>query len=235
MAPTRAVTYSRVSTTSQAEDGHGLAAQEATLRAFVADHHLEVVAHVEDGGERGGSLDRPGWQRVMAMVDAGEVDMVVAVRSDRVARSLLQLLQVVAHFDQRGVRLRFTAEDFDSAPGSGGKLLMQIRGAVAEHESQLCRTRTREALAAARARGVRLGRPPCGWTIRRGVWEPSDRYPVVVRAHELRAAGLRYDDIAAQLQDEGIPTGSGRDSWSRGQVCRLLRSPLTPPAAPVAG
>lgn len=229
----KAVTYARVSTGRQSSEGHSLDVQRETLHAYAVAQGMQVVEHVADEGVSAGNLDRPGVRRVLALAEAGQVDAVLVTKCDRISRSLSGYVRLCEALESKGVQLVTTDEAMDvSTPA--GKAMSQLRSVFAELEHGMACVRNREAQAAARARGVRFGPPPCGWTITRGRWEPSDRYPVVVRAHELRADGMTYDAIAAQLQAEGIPTGSGRGNWSKGQVCRLLRSPLTPPAAPVA-
>ncbi|MCW2956902.1 MAG: recombinase [Thermoleophilia bacterium] len=221
----RAVLYCRVSTDRQAESGHSLGAQRDRLEAWARDAGVQVVEVVVDGGASGRSMDRVGWKRVEELVAAGEVDVVAAVKGDRIARSLRNLLNIVSTLDSVGVSLALTDEDFDSG-SEAGTLMLQVRGACSEYEVALCRRRTVEAMAAARERGVVFGRPPLGWNRVEGKLVPNDRYPVVERAHRLRAQGLRLVDSADDLNRAGVPTGSGRGSWAPGNVARLLKAPL---------
>jgi DNA invertase Pin-like site-specific DNA recombinase len=103
----------------------------------------------------------------------------------------------------------------------------QMRGVFAELERGMIAQRTREGMAAARDKGVRLGRPPVGWRIVEGEWQiDPERYEVVERAHALRAEGRTQAQIADALNAARVPTGSGRGRWAPGSVARLLKSPL---------
>jgi DNA invertase Pin-like site-specific DNA recombinase len=107
------------------------------------------VAVVEDGGESGTSLDRPGWRQVRELADTGAVDVVVACKGDRVARSLRDLLNLIAELEAAGVRLVLADEDLDSS-SPAGELTFQLRAAVSQYEVALAKQRTRETMAAAK-------------------------------------------------------------------------------------
>ncbi len=224
----RTVLYLRVSTVAQAEGGHSLDGQRARLEAFAAEHGLEVMEVIVDGGVSGGSLVRPGMARVRELAAAGDFDVLLAAKGDRVARSLRDFLNLCSELRENGVVLALADEAF-RADDPASELTLQIRQACAQYELSLIRQRVREGLQAARDKGQRLGRPPCGWAIQNGQWMKTDRHAVVARAHELRATGMRYLDIAHALDSEGWATGSGRAGtrWHKGSVARLLKSPLT--------
>jgi DNA invertase Pin-like site-specific DNA recombinase len=87
-----------------------------------------------------------------------EGDTLVVWRLDRLARSLKQLIETVEDLGQRGIGLRSLSETIDTT-SSGGRLLFNIFGALAEFERAIILERTRAGLAAARARGRLGGRP----------------------------------------------------------------------------
>jgi len=97
--------------------------------------------------------DRPGLQEALDFTRPG--DCLVVWRLDRLGRSLKHLIAVVEDLEARDVGFISLQEGFDTTT-SGGKLVFQIFGALAEFERNLIRERTKAGLAAARARG-RLG------------------------------------------------------------------------------
>lgn len=103
----------------------------------------------------GVKADRPGLTEALAYVRPG--DSLVVWRLDRLGRSLKHLIQVVEDLEGRGVGFISLQEGFDTTT-SGGKLIFQIFGALAEFEKNLIRERTNAGLAAARARGRKGGR-----------------------------------------------------------------------------
>jgi DNA invertase Pin-like site-specific DNA recombinase len=104
----------------------------------------------------GGKVDRPGLQE--ALEYAREGDTVLVWRLDRLGRSLKNLIETVTQLNERGVGFRSLQEAIDTTT-SGGKLVFQIFGALAEFERNLIRERTQAGLEAARARGRKGGRP----------------------------------------------------------------------------
>ena len=83
--------YVRVSTDRQAEKGVSLEAQEAKIRAMATVQGADLAEVIVDGGESAKSLNRPGLQKLMAMVHAGKVQAVIVAKLDRLTRSVKDL------------------------------------------------------------------------------------------------------------------------------------------------
>ena len=81
--PKRAILYARVSTDEQARSGYSLAQQIEALRAYATREGYEVLGEVQDAGQSGASLERPGMDRVRDLVGAGGVSVVLAQDRDR--------------------------------------------------------------------------------------------------------------------------------------------------------
>ncbi len=220
----RVVLYARVSTAGQVQFGHGLDAQRDRLSRFVVERGLDVVEFIVDEGLSGTTLDRPGVQRVVELAKAGEVDAVVVTKADRISRNVRDLLNLGALLEEHGVALLTVDEAFDTSTPIG-KALHMMRITFAALEADLAASRTREALAAAREKGVRLGRPPLGWTKVGDAMVPDDRFELVERAYALsKRDGLTMRQIADLFNAEGVATGSGRGRWQSGNVTRLVHA-----------
>jgi len=135
--------YARVSTADQ-----NLDLQRDALAAAGCKKIFTDVAS-------GALSDRQGLQDTLGHVREG--DVLVVWRLDRLGRSLQHLLEVVSDLHGRGVGFRSLTEALDTTT-SGGKLVFQIFGALAEFERNLISERTQAGLKAARARGRRGGR-----------------------------------------------------------------------------
>src|ERR687894_2024824 len=83
--PQRAILYARVSTEEQARSGYSLAQQIEALREHAAKEGYEVLEQVQDPGQSGASLERPGMDRVRDLVAAGGVSVVFSLDRDRPA------------------------------------------------------------------------------------------------------------------------------------------------------
>jgi DNA invertase Pin-like site-specific DNA recombinase len=137
--------YARVSTADQDVAGQ-------TLRLTQAGA-LKVFSDVRSGR----TMDRPELAALLAY--AREGDTLAVVRLDRLGRSLGELLTTVAMLKKRGVALVSLEEKIDTN-SAAGELVFHVFGAIAHFERRLIAERTKDGIAAARARGKRPGRQP---------------------------------------------------------------------------
>jgi DNA invertase Pin-like site-specific DNA recombinase len=136
--------YARVSTIEQ-----DLALQTDALRKAGCDN-------IFDDTLSGATTQRPGLTEALTYVRKG--DTLVVWRLDRLGRSLRHLIDVIADLEKRSIGFRSLQESIDTTI-SGGRLILQIFGALAEFERNLIRERTQAGLKAARIRGRLGGRP----------------------------------------------------------------------------
>ena len=129
------------------------------------------------------SMDRPGLTELLAYARKG--DTLAVVRLDRLGRSLTELLSVVEQLKTRGVALLSLEEKIDTS-SAAGELVFHVFGAIAHFERRLIAERTKDGIAAARARGKRPGRQPID----------TDK---VQAALKLVEAGLSPTKAASQL------------------------------------
>lgn len=137
--------YARVSTGDQDIAGQ-------TLRLDGAGA-IKVFSDVMSGK----SMERPGLAALLAYARKG--DTLAIVRLDRLGRSLSELLATVAMLKERGIALLSLEEKIDTS-SAAGELVFHVFGAIAHFERRLISERTRDGVAAARAKGKRLGRQP---------------------------------------------------------------------------
>ena len=189
--------YVRVSTADQALSHLSLEAQAAACRSYCAFHWpgltQEIFTDVAPGSRTNG---RPALAALLA--DPSRFCAVVTLRLDRLARNALDLLIISRTLDAAHVPLHSVTESIDthSAPG---RLFLTVLAALAEFERDILSERTREALAAKRARGERLGAIPFGFDSHTGAPDPAE-LELVRRAHLLRRAGSSIREIASLLK-----------------------------------
>lgn len=125
--------------------------------------HLQIdalkkagVSVIYEEKRSGGDKNRPVLQKALKSLKSG--DTLVVFKLDRVARSLIHLLEILALVDQCGAAFQSLTETIETK-SPAGRMMMQIIGAFAEFERELIRERTRAGMAAAVRRGARLGRP----------------------------------------------------------------------------
>lgn len=208
----RAVGYVRVSTADQVESGAGLAAQRAAISAEVQRRGWSLVAVHEDAGASGKSLrGRPALAAALASIEAGEADALIVSKLDRLSRSLLDFAGLMTRAKDGGWNLVALDLGIDlSTPA--GEFMASVMASAAQWERRLIGQRTRDALAAKRAAGIRLGRPQS---------LPTD---VVARIRDARAGGASLASIAGTLTAEGVPTAHGGAKWHPSTVRAVLGS-----------
>lgn len=203
--------YVRVSTSEQADSGAGLAAQRAAIESECARRGWQLVAILEDGGFSGKNLVRPALQEAFAMLKAGQTNVLMVSKVDRLSRSVLDFATVLATAERQRWSLVALDLGVDTTTPTG-QLMANILAATAEYERKLIGQRTREGLAAKRAAGVRLGRP----RLLDGA--------VADRIRSARQAGSTLQAIADRLNSDGVTTPTGR-SWSPALVRKITLQP----------
>lgn len=221
------VSYLRVSTSKQGISGLGLEAQRQTVRTFLNGGSWDLMGEfveVESGTIKGDN--RPELDKALARCRIMGATLVVANVS-RLTRNPDFMARLVA----AGVEVRFC--DLPKIEGPAGRFMLRQMLAVAELEAGLISERTKKALTAAKARGVKLGGDrgnlpdvaekgrAVSLAVRRGKINrrATDLAPVLAEVRTSGASSLR--DIAAALNALRIPAARG-GIWSAVQVKRLL-------------
>lgn len=226
----RTIGYVRVSTDRQADKGVSLEAQEAKIRAMATVQGADLLDVIVDGGESAKSLNRPGLQKLLAMVNKGEVQAIIIAKLDRLTRSVKDLCGLLELLEKRKVGLISVAESLDTS-SVAGRLVITIMGAVSQWEREAIGERTRDALRHKRAQGQRAGNIPFGYRLAHDgrTLEPErTEQQAITEAHRLRQGGLTLRSIASTLNDSGFRTRRG-GPWRLESVVRVLRQP-----APIA-
>ena len=154
------------------------------LRSFCERRQWDVGGVFTDTGVSGTQERRPELDRLLADCRRRLFDVVVVYRYDRFARSVRHLVNALAEFDALGIQFVSVNEGVDTSTPNG-RLVFGIFATIAEFERELIRERVRSGLAAARAKGTRLGRP-------------RRRFDID-RVAELRAQGRSWRAIGRDL------------------------------------
>ena len=151
------VGYVRASSEEQAASGLSLEAQRERIRAYCVAHGWELADILTDAGWSARTLERPQMGVVRRLMRERLVDAVVAVKLDRLTRSVRDLHELLALSDETGVGLVSVTESMDTSTACG-RLMLTMLGAMAEWEREVIAERTVAALAVKRARGERISR-----------------------------------------------------------------------------
>lgn len=210
MADGNFIAYYRVSTDKQGKSGLGLEAQKAAVANYLNGGSWELVAEYTEI-ESGKKSDRPELAAAVAACKRQKATLVIA-KLDRLARNV----HFISGLMESGVR--FVAVDMPSAD----PFMLHVYAAMAEEEARRISKRTKDALAAAKARGKRLGKH--GAVLAKRHKAEADKFaagmaPIVRR---LRDQGLSVRAITEQLNADQVPTMNG-GRWHIPTVHRLLK------------
>lgn len=195
MGAGKMIGYARVSTEGQGENGHSLAGQQDRLRETAERAGFEVIDVVAEVGS--GTKDRDGLKAVQARIDAGEAEGIVFAKLDRLGRGLVGLGRLLRWATEKGVTLLSVTEGMVAQGGEVVNEAAEVLVGLAAWQARYISKRTKEGLAAARAKGVRLGRPAV------------NSETAGARAAELRRSGLTIAKVTEALNAEGFQTARG--------------------------
>ena len=199
--PQRAALYCRVSTADQS-----CARQERDLAAFAERAGYEVVGTYKENAS-GVKLDRAERRKVLALAQRREVDAVLVTELSRWGRSTTDLLATLKELEARRVSLvALNGMAFDLTTPHG-RMMATVLAGIAEFERELLQERIRSGIAAAKARGKRLGRQP-------GQRPKSDRLAPKVLA--LIAQGRSYRLVGREV---GLSKNTVAGIVKRGRAC----------------
>ena len=209
----RCAIYTRVSTDNGLEqEFNSLHAQREAAQAYIKSQAHEgwklIRDHYDDGGFSGGTLDRPGLQKLLADIRERRIDIVVVYKVDRLTRSLTDFAKLVELFDGHGVAFVSVTQSFNTTT-SMGRLTLNVLLSFAQFEREVTGERIRDKIAASKKKGLWVGGVvPLGYAVR-------DRKLIV---NEKEAATVRL--IFSRYLDLGSLSALQRDLRERGIVTR---------------
>lgn len=218
---TRAAIYARYS--SHAQNDESIEQQVAECRAYAAAHDLAVEAVYADRAVTGRTDRRPEFQKMIRAAEAHSFDVVIAYKSNRIARNMLHALQYEARFDKCGVRVVYVREEFgDTATGRFMlRSMMNLNQFYSENLSEdVMRGMTEN------ARQCRVnGKVPYGYRATNDGHYAIDPVtgPIAREIFERLAAGEQQIRVAEDLNARHIPSPSG-GRWGKQSFWALVRN-----------
>ena len=233
--------YTRKSTSiGLDQDFNTLDAQREACERYVEgqahDGWKLIPEHYDDGGFTGANMERPAFQRLLADIEAGKIDIVVVYKVDRLSRSLLDFARVMGRFNQAGAAFVSVTQNFSTADAMG-RLTLNMLMSFAEFEREMIAERTRDKIAASRRKGKWTGGPvPLGYDVVDKRLVINELEAVVVRElfdlYEQHRSALT---VAHQLNALGRTTKRHRAkngnlhkgrNWTKDAVLRILKNPV---------
>lgn len=225
----RCAIYTRKSTEEGLEqDFNSLDAQREACEAYIKSQQHEgwilIEKHYNDGGFSGGSLDRPAVQELFKDIAAGEVDIVVVYKVDRLTRSLMDFAKIVELFDKQNASFVSITQHFNTTT-SMGRLTLNILLSFAQFEREVTGERIRDKFAASKKKGMWMGGcVPIGYKLKDRKLEIDPIHSKTVKL--IFEKYLEYKSIAKvkeYLKEHNLKTVSGRDFF-KGHLYSLIQN-----------
>jgi DNA invertase Pin-like site-specific DNA recombinase len=209
----RAALYARYSTDKQSEAS--IDDQFRVCEAIAERHGFKVAARYSDQAISGGTVNRPGYQNLLAAADRRDFEVIIAEDTSRLWRSLAVQAPRLAELIDDGIHV--VTHDLDTRLESS-TILSAINGAMAEQYRHEIARRTRRGLEGLARSGKPTGGRAYGYVSaaqsESGQQEIHDEHTATVRRiFEMYADGMSPRSIAAKLNEEGVP--SPGSSWKR--------------------
>ena len=237
----RCAVYTRKST----EDGleqefNSLDAQREACEAYITSQRHEgwtlVPGRYDDGGFSGGNMERPGLKALLAEVDAGNVDVIVVYKVDRLTRSLADFAKIVERLDAKQASFVSVTQAFNTTT-SMGRLTLNVLLSFAQFEREVTGERIRDKIEASKKKGLWMGGPvPIGYQVIERklvpVAEEAERVRTIMRRYlEVRNVPalieiLRAEGVVTKVQSRTSGPHRGGIPFARGSLFHLLKNPV---------
>jgi DNA invertase Pin-like site-specific DNA recombinase len=238
----RCAIYTRKSSDEGLEQSfNSLDAQRVSGEAYITSQASEgwriIPTLYDDGGYSGGTMERPGLKALLKDIEAGQIDVVVVYKIDRLTRSLTDFSRIIETFDAAGTSFVSVTQSFNTKD-SMGRLMLNVLLSFAQFEREVTGERIRDKIAASKAKGMWMGgslpigydRPKAGShkllvnddeaeTVR----HIYSRYCELGSVHALQRE-LTKQGFVSKLHTYSNGTTSGGLPFSRGALFHLLRN-----------
>lgn len=216
-----AVIYARFS--SHKQDEESIEQQVAECTAYARAHGYKVIDIYADSAISGRSDRRPQFQRLKRDAEKGKFTAVIAYKSSRIARNIMNALTFEFELQQKNIVLHYAKEDFGN--DAAGKFMKNIMMATNQFHSDNMGEDIKRAQKHNALQCRANGRASYGYkTGEDGRFVLDEQTaPVVLEIFRRVAAGEAYIEIADDLNARGIPTGSGA-KWNKSSFQTLLRN-----------
>ena len=220
--PLSVVGYTRVSTAGQADEGHSLEAQRASIERWASGPGYVMLGMYTDEGISGTKSDRPGLHKALDQV-CKEKGVLVVYSLSRLARSTRDAIDISERLHKCGADLVSLSENIDTTTATG-KMIFRLLAVLAEFERDVISDRTKAALTHLRAQGRRNSRhAPYGFRhTRKGDLESVESEQEALRLMcSLRGEGVTFQGISDRLAAAGHLNRTGKP-WDCGALKRII-------------
>jgi site-specific DNA recombinase len=198
--------------------------QQEEIEAWARFKGAELAEIHIDLDESGSKLNRPGIEKAITRIEAGETEGIVVAKLDRFARSLIGALETIKRLDRAGAIFISVAEGLDPTTPAG-KMMMRMMLVMAEFELDRITDTWEQSRRKAVSRGLHLAaRPPTGYLRGpKGTLVPDPTMaPQIARCFQMRAEYRSWPEIVTYLEENSAGGTSVPKRWKRGTLMDLI-------------
>jgi site-specific DNA recombinase len=196
--------YIRVSTFDQAREGFSLGEQEERLREFCNFKRYNIYKVYQDAGISAKNDKRPAYQEMIEDVKNGNINVIVALKLDRLTRSVYDIEKLMKFVNDYECDIDCMADESNTTT-SNGRMVMRIMTSVSQNEIEKCSERTKFGMAGAINNGHIPNRTDLGFKRENKKLVP---YPltkdIIVRIFDLYLEGKSHQAIANIYNKEKV-------------------------------
>ena len=215
--------YIRVSTFDQAREGFSLREQEERLKEFCKFKRYNIYKVYQDAGISAKNDKRPAYQEMIEDVKKGNINVIVALKLDRLTRSVYDIEKLMKFVNDYECDIDCMADE-SNITTSNGRMVMRIMTSVSQNEIEKCSERTKFGMAGAIKNGHIPNRTGLGF--KRGnkklVPDPLTK-DIIVRIFDLYLEGKSHQAIANIYNKEKV---LGKTNWYDSTIQKILSNEL---------
>ena len=196
--------YVRVSTDEQRDNGYSIDSQLRMLKEYADKNNYNIVGIYNDAGYSGKNLMRPEMQRLLKDIEDGKIDILLAIKTDRLTRDGYDGYWLLHQCDKYNVRIELTLEPFDISTANG-EMMFGLNLAFGQRERKEISARTKRGLEQMAIEHKHPNKPPYGYT-RDPITKHLEIEPVealvVKDIFNMSVDGIPYRQIAEKMRNE---------------------------------
>lgn len=215
--------YIRVSTFDQAREGFSLGEQEERLREFCNFKRYNIYKVYQDAGISAKNDKRPAYQEMIEDVKKGNINVIVALKLDRLTRSVYDIEKLMKFVNDYECDIDCMADESNTTT-SNGRMVMRIMTSVSQNEIEKCSERTKFGMAGAIKNGHIPNRTGLGFKRenKKLVPDPLTK-DIIVRIFDLYLEGKSHQAIANIYNKEKV---LGKTNWYDSTIQKILSNEL---------
>lgn len=215
--------YIRVSTFDQAREGFSLGEQEERLKEFCNFKRYNIYKVYQDAGISAKNDKRPAYQEMIEDVKKGNINVIVALKLDRLTRSVYDIEKLMKFVNDYECDIDCMADESNTTT-SNGRMVMRIMTSVSQNEIEKCSERTKFGMAGAIKNGHIPNRTGLGFKRKNKKLVPDPlTKDIIVRIFDLYLEGKSHQAIANIYNKEKV---LGKTNWYDSTVQKILSNEL---------